>query len=245
LKGAKTFSEKISQLNWGQALRKAGVQALIAGVSTGVTVYAADHPAFRNFGAKLRNLGYSRVKQILNKTGFSDQTAEEFCRRFGVRKVARGLEIIEKYRVIILDKVKIVAKDEFLPQSIKDSFLDKYYYTGEALENISVYRKFGGSATQAKLFGGFSSTEAVLSRNELAVMKKWSTMQFEVELIVEKGAKLNMGKVAPQSIYSGGAAQVFLPLDYPESWVKGVKDLKKGSTYTLEEFKNIYPDQIK
>src|SRR6218665_900785 len=245
LKGAKTFSEKISQLNWGQALRKAGVQALIAGVSTGVTVYAADHPAFRNFGSKLRNLGYSRVKQILNKTGFSDQTAEEFCRRFGVRKVARGLEIIEKYRVIILDKVKIVAKDEFLPQSIKDSFLDKYYYTGEALENISVYRKFGGSATQAKLFGGFSSTEAVLSRNELAVMKKWSTMQFEVELIVEKGAKLNMGKVAPQSIYSGGAAQVFLPLDYPESWVKGVKDLKKGSTYTLEEFKNIYPDQIK
>ena len=88
LKGAKTFSEKISQLNWGQALRKAGVQALIAGVSTGVTVYAADHPAFRNFGSKLRNLGYSRVKQILNKTGFSDETAEEFCRRFGVSKMA-------------------------------------------------------------------------------------------------------------------------------------------------------------
>jgi len=32
---AKTFSEKISRLDWGQSLRKAGIQALIAGVSTG------------------------------------------------------------------------------------------------------------------------------------------------------------------------------------------------------------------
>jgi hypothetical protein len=141
--------------------------------------------------------------------------------------------ILEKYRVAIFDRVKIIAKDESLPQFIKESFLDNYYYTAEALENVGVFRRFGGSANQAKLFGGFSSTEAVLGRNELAILKKWSTMQFEAELIVEKGAKLNLGKIAPQSVYSGGADQVLLPLGYPENWVKSVKDLKTGTVYSL------------
>jgi filamentous hemagglutinin len=85
----------------------------------------------------------------------------------------------------------------------------------------------------------------VLSRNELAILKKWSTMQFEAELVIEKGAKLNLGKIAPQSVYSGGADQVLLPLGYPENWVKSIKDLKTGKIYSLEEFKISFPDQIK
>ncbi len=70
-------------------------------------------------------------------------------------------------------------------------------------------------------------------------------MQFEVELLVEKGAKLNLGKIAPQSIYSGGADQVLMPLGYPQSWVKKIKDLKTGEIYTLDEFKIKFPTQIK
>lgn len=135
--------------------------------------------------------------------------------------------------------------DLYRVQFIKDSFLDNYYYTAETIENVGVFRRFGGSANQAKLFGGFSSTEAVLGRNELAILKKWSTMQFEAELIVEKGAKLSLGKIAPQSVYSGGADQVLLPLGYPENWVKSIKDLKTGTVYSLEEFKIAFPYQIK
>lgn len=154
------------------------------------------------------------------------------------------IEIPAKYKVAIFNKVKVILKDESLPQWIKDSFLDSYYYTAETIENVSVYRRFGGGETQAKLFGGFSSTDAVLSRDELAILKKWSTMQFEAELIVMKGSKLNLGKIAPQGSYAGGADQVLLPLNYAENWVKNIKDLKTGKTYTLEEFKNLFPNQI-
>ncbi len=158
----------------------------------------------------------------------------------------RGLSnILEKYRVKIFDKVKVIAKDESLPSKIKESFLDSYYYTAENVESITVFRRFGGSGQdQAKLFGSYTSTETVLSRDELAILKKWSNMQFEAEIVVEKGAKLNLGKIAPKAGYSGGADQVLLPLTFPEYWVKVVKDLKTGKVYNLDEFKKAFPDII-
>jgi hypothetical protein len=64
------------------------------------------------------------------------------------------------------------------------------------------------------------------------------------EFVVEKGTTLNLGKIAPQSIYSGGADQVLLPRNIPENWVKNIKDLKTGKTYSLEEFKTAFPELI-
>lgn len=63
--------------------------------------------------------------------------------------VTNAGNILEKYKVAIFDKVKVIAKDESLPQWIKECFLDNYYYTAEALENVSVFRRFGGGANQA------------------------------------------------------------------------------------------------
>ena len=70
-------------------------------------------------------------------------------------------------------------------------------------------------------------------------------MQFEAEILVEKGTKLNVGKVEKYSKYSGGADQVLLPMNYPESWIKKIRDLKTNKEYTFEEFKKIFPNQIK
>jgi filamentous hemagglutinin len=69
-------------------------------------------------------------------------------------------------------------------------------------------------------------------------------VEFEADMIVEKGAKLNLGKIAPQGKYHGGADQVLMPLNYPENWVKTIKDLKTGKVYTLDEFKIAFPDLI-
>lgn len=60
-----------------------------------------------------------------------------------------------------------------------------------------------------------------------------------------KGEKLNLEIIALQSVYSGRTDQVLLPLGYPENWVKSIKDLKTGTVYILEEFKIVFPDQIK
>ena len=79
------FTAKIQRVNWEQSFKKAGIQAFIAGVATGVSLYAIDHPRFRNFAATLRGIGYAKVKQIMTQSGFSDDASDAFCRRFGLQ----------------------------------------------------------------------------------------------------------------------------------------------------------------
>ncbi len=154
-------------------------------------------------------------------------------------------KILVRYKVSFYDDIKLLPKDNSLPKLVQETFLDNYYYTAEARKSIKVYRRFGGENNQAKLLGNYASTITTLSRSDLAILKKWSNMQFEVEIIVEKGAKLNLGKIAPQQGYRGGADQILLPLDYPRSWISKIIDLKTKNVYTLEDFEKLYPDQIK
>ena len=200
--------------------------------------------------------GEKTIAQLFGKIGKLPKNAITEIRK--IKKPKRGdakrifekvqgiSHVLKKYRVSIFDKVKVIGKDKSLPRSVVESFMDNYYYTAETLENIKVFRRFGGQGkNQAKLFGNYTSTEALLSREELVILTKWNTMQFEAEIVIEKGAKLNLGKVAPYGKYSGGADQVLLPRKYPEKWIKSIKDLKTKKTYSLEEFKTLFPNLIR
>jgi len=126
------FSKKIEKINWAQSFRKAGTQSLIAGISAGVVLYAADHPRFRNFAGKIKKLSYERVEKLLKKSGFSGETAEEFCKRFGVSRVAGNLlddiynaqkSIINQWKNAIANASRIrkgnfgeIASDAFLSE---------------------------------------------------------------------------------------------------------------------------------
>lgn len=87
-----------------------------------------------------------------------------------------------------------------------------------ALIKIAVVFRNIDINTDGKMTGGTVETayDAGFESKKLAILKKWSTMQFEADLIVAKGSKLNLGKMGPQKGYSGGANQILLPLDYPE-----------------------------
>ncbi|QPG04610.1 hypothetical protein IT774_10225 [Salinimonas marina] len=105
---------------------------------------------------------------------------------------------------------------------------------------------------QAKANGGFATTVQNASRSDTAVFQQWSNQRFEAELDIPKGSLINVGKVARQTsksgkrtYHKGGADQVILPLDYPSTWIKSVRDGKTGITYTLDEFKRAFPDQMK
>ncbi len=117
-------------------------------------------------------------------------------------------------------------------------------------EPIVVYRKFGGGDTQAKLDGGYATTVQNAGRNETAVYPKWSTAQFEAEIVVPRGEVLNIGKVGQQPPfvgapkYSGGADQVLLPQNWPKEWVKSIKDGKTGLVYSYDEFRSKFSHQI-
>jgi hypothetical protein len=84
---ALNFKDKLSAIHWDEAFKKAGVQSLIAGISTGVVLYAVDHPKFKNFASKVKNLSYARIELLLKKSGFSDEAVDAFCKRFGLSRL--------------------------------------------------------------------------------------------------------------------------------------------------------------
>ncbi|MGB4774263.1 MAG: fibronectin type III domain-containing protein, partial [Daejeonella sp.] len=232
----------LKQLSNGKKLSEIKIeQSLLYGLRQGIIAILAQ----KGVGFAVSRWNKYTEKQLKDALADAESNPGKYINNNGEKVVANAEAILEKYRIAIFDKVKIITKDETLPQFIKESFLDNYYYTAEALENVSTFRRFGGGENQAKLFNEFSTTESMLSRSDLAIMKKWSTMQFEAEIIVEKGTKLNLGKIASQPGYKGGADQVLLPKAYPESWIKSVTDLKTGKIYSVEEFKAAFPDQIK
>lgn len=151
----------------------------------------------------------------------------------------------------INDGVRFVDQAS-LPRGIKSTFLDGQYATVETTAPVKLFRKFGGTGNQAKADGGFATTVQNASRSETAVFQQWSNQRFEAQLDIPEGSVLNIGKVAPQTSRSGNrvyhrgrADQVLLPQDYPTSWITTIRDGKTGITYTLDEFRRIFPDQFK
>jgi len=57
--------------------------------------------------------------------------------------------------------------------------------------------------------------------------------------------KIGIIKIAPQNKYKGGTDQILLPLNYSEEWVKSITDFKTKNIYSLKEFKEKFPTQIK
>ncbi|MDC9597783.1 hypothetical protein [Xenorhabdus anantnagensis] len=83
-----------------------------------------------------------------------------------------------------IDKNVVVTNREFLPDGVVQTFKDGKYETVITQEPVTVFRKFGGTDKQAKLDGGYATTERNVGRNDTAVYKKWSTSRFEAEIEV-------------------------------------------------------------
>lgn len=118
-----------------------------------------------------------------------------------------------------------------MPDRIKESYTDGYYRTVETLEDVKVYRTFGGNADAG---GGFETSSMTKSRIdtkiETALLPEWkNSRMYEAEIIIPKGQQLNIGKVAPQTIestgtiLSGGADQILMPQDWPLEWIYNIK----------------------
>ncbi|SDI04638.1 RHS repeat-associated core domain-containing protein [Pseudomonas sp. BS3767] len=120
-----------------------------------------------------------------------------------------------------------------LPSWVAESFTNGKYKTVVTTQDIYVYRVFGGNA---KASGGFVSTSPASSRIQAkldaALLPEWkNTRQFEAKILIPKGTILNIGSVAPQvtksgTIFKGGADQILMPQNWPESWIVGIKTIR-------------------
>ena len=81
----KSFNEVLSAVNWAEVLKNVGVQAVISGIATSVTIYATTHPKFIAFKDNLKKIGYAALHKRLVKAGLDDGAIDEFCKKFGIR----------------------------------------------------------------------------------------------------------------------------------------------------------------
>ncbi|MGF6090788.1 RHS repeat-associated core domain-containing protein, partial [Pseudomonas sp. 18173] len=119
-----------------------------------------------------------------------------------------------------------------LPSWVAESFHNGEYKTIVTTKDIYAYRVFGGNA---KAGGGFVSTTPASSRIQAkldaALLLEWkNTRQFEAKILIPKGTTLNVGAVAPQitksgTVFKGGADQMLMPQNWPESWIVGVRSI--------------------
>ena len=130
-----------------------------------------------------------------------------------------------------IDSKVIEVKQANLPESIKNTFTDGNYRTVETLEDVKVYRTYGGKAKQN---GGYATTSPAKSRIDSkidsALLPEWgNSRKYEIEITIPKGQQLNIGKVAPQTIegpgtkLSGGADQVLLPKGWSSKWITNTR----------------------
>ncbi|WP_338590384.1 hypothetical protein VXM60_19375 [Shewanella khirikhana] len=147
------------------------------------------------------------------------------------------------------DQVRLVDTAKLPPWTV-ETFRNGEFVTVETTESVTLFRKFGGGPSQAKLDGAYASTVQNASRQETAVYPAWSNSRFEAELVVPNGQTLSIGAVGqqpPNSLvpkYRGGADQILLPRNWATDWVKSVRDGKTGIVYSFDEFKTAFPDQV-
>lgn len=161
-------------------------------------------------------------------------------------------EFNSKHKTDLTDKVERIERILYEPQ-VTSSFQGGVYQTYRTLEPVVLYRVFGQyrSSTKdvprgARLGGGFASTEFAESiidaKLRLALDPAWAnTKMYEAKLVVPVNETISVGIVASVrlktgTILPGGADQILLPRDWPESWIVGYRRLTSRQLRTYPCF---------
>ncbi|MFC0232613.1 pre-toxin TG domain-containing protein [Vagococcus entomophilus] len=153
-----------------------------------------------------------------------------------LQSTARNMSAVEKasgsygeYSTKIDSKVIEVEKANLI-DDIKNTYTDGQYRTVETLEEVKIYRTYGGRAKQTGGYGTTSpATTRIDAKIDTALLPEWgNSRQYEIEITIPKGQQLNIGKVAPQTtktgtILSGGADQILLPKNWPSDWITNTR----------------------
>ena len=164
-----------------------------------------------------------------------------------------------KYKTELSDKIRKSKTSVPLSPQMRESFKNQEYTVYVTTAKITLYRVFGQIAASnkpgetikgARALGSFASTEFAESKCDskmrLALDPAWlNTQMYEERLEVPKDQIIIVGTVAKITLKSGailpgGADQIILPQNWPESWIQGYRrvtsrQLKSPPKYTLEK----------
>lgn len=160
----------------------------------------------------------------------------------------------QKYKTSLIDKVREIEKDT-LTNGIVSGFKDGIYKTYITTAEIYLYRTYGRGYSENKgagWNGSYASTEFAESRIDvkirLALKPEWfNTRLAEEKILVPVGTKISVGVVAPVVFNTGtvlesGAERVLLPINWPESWIVGYREV---TSKPLMDYPKFYSESPK
>ncbi len=164
----------------------------------------------------------------------------------------------QKFKTIISDKNTTEIGKQILPEDIVNSFKNREYKTLVTLDDIILYRVYGltpSGKAGAKQNGSFATTEFAESRIDiklrLALDPQWkNALYIEEKIKVPKNVIINVGvvgsvKMLSGTILEGGADQIILPKNWPESWVIGYRFVTSEPLMDYPEYTVEKPDEIR
>lgn len=170
-------------------------------------------------------------------------------------------EFSRRYKTSLIGKVEAFPVNQPLDKQIIDSFQNGRYQTCRTIYPVVLYRLYGqyqkeknGHPQGARLHGRYVSTEFAESiidaKIRLALDPGWlNTKMYEAKLLVPPGITLHVGLVASialptGSILSGGAEQILLPPDWPDSWITGYRRVTARQLQIPPQYWPNRPDSI-
>ena len=117
-----------------------------------------------------------------------------------------------------------------------------HYDTYKSIDNIDFNRSFGQ--------GSYLTTQTNATREEMEILDEWgNSMRFEGKGSIPANEQFYFGPAAPQENQvqrlQGGAQQFLVREDAPvHQWTNTIIDKETGKKYSIEEFKQAFPDQI-
>ena len=151
-------------------------------------------------------------------------------------------DFCSKFKTELKGKIRQIHAESQLSGSLAETFKDRSYHSFLITDACVLYRVFGQISKSndpndkvkgARALGGFASTEfaesVIDAKMRLALDPSWlNTKMYEEKILVPAGQIIILGTVASVtlktgSVLPGGADQILLPKDWPESWILGYR----------------------
>ena len=165
-------------------------------------------------------------------------------------------EFCTKYKTTLSDKIRPIPLNGTLPEDLAKTFANRTYHRFLTTEACVLYRVFGQisksnkpneKVSGARALGGFASTEFAESiidaKMRLALNPSWlNTKMYEEKILLPAGQTIIVGIVASVtlqtgSVLPGGADQILLPKDWPESWIIGYRRITERQLQFVPQYR--------
>ena len=160
-----------------------------------------------------------------------------------------------KHKTSLVGILRPAPTEITLNDDLAKTFANKHYQSFRTAEDCVLYRVFGqisksnrpeDKVNGARALGAFASTEFAESiidaKMRLALNPSWlNTKMYEEKILLPAGQTIIVGTVASVTLRTGavlpgGADQILLPKDWPESWIIGYRRITERQLQNVPQY---------